>query len=217
MYSQNKYFERLSYDQKELVILKKGMKLKIPTIEIADSLLAKMARTSIDINIPEFKLRIIEGENTLYTFPIRDGQNRTRFLKEVGRDIDLKTHVGVGVVTKIYKNNYAINPVTNKKFLYTMRDDGKRTMMPLLPWIEPKINGQLLGQLIHPTTNPVTLGKPYSNGCIGVKESDIWRIYYYAPIGTKVTMRYDLSVKSESGDTMVTLKDIYKPKKKQSK
>ena len=81
--------------------------------------------------------------------------------------------------------------------------------MPLEPWLEPKMEGQLWGQLIHPTTTPESMGKAYSNGCMGTRDGDIWRIYYYAPVGTKVTVRYDLTPKN--GDSM-RLKDIYSPK-----
>ena len=37
-------------------------------------------RTVLDINIPEFKLRIVEKGDTIYTFPVRVGQNRKRYL-----------------------------------------------------------------------------------------------------------------------------------------
>jgi L,D-transpeptidase ErfK/SrfK len=79
--------------------------------------------------------------------------------------------------------------------------------MPLIPWIEPKLGGRRTGQLIHPTSNPKSLGKAYSNGCIGTREADAWRIYYHAPLGTRVVVRYDLRV----ADT-IRLKDIYNDK-----
>ncbi len=60
-----------------------------------------------------------------------------------------------------------------KQFFTTKRDDEKRTFMPLIPWIETEINGIRNGQMIHPTTNPKTLGKAYSNGCIRVRETTI--------------------------------------------
>ena len=80
--------------------------------------------------------------------------------------------------------------------------------MPQIPFIETEINGLRNGQLIHPTTNPITLNKAYSNGCIGTKEADAWVIYYYAPIGTGITIRYDLNMVDESGKRHI-LKDIY--------
>ena len=210
-YYRMKLRDSFVYDQKKLVILRKGDILKIPTLEKVDTLKAKMARTSLDINIPEFKLRIIEGNDTIYTFPVRVGQNRTRYLEEVGRDIDLRTLTGTGIIAFVYKKDFFIDPVEGKKFTSTKRDDGNHTLMPLQPWLEPKINGQLRGQLIHPTTNPSSLNKAYSNGCIGTREADIWRIYYYAPVGTKVRIRYDLKVINENGDT-IRLKHIYNPK-----
>lgn len=61
--------------------------------------------------------------------------------------------------------------------------------------------------------NPRTLGKAVSNGCIGLNGSHAWRVYYYAPIGTQVFIRYNLQVKNAQGDTL-TLPDIYaRPKK----
>lgn len=55
--------------------------------------------------------------------------------------------------------------------------------------LEPAIDGIRIGQLIHLTTNLATLGKLSSNGCIGLRESDAWMVYYYAPLGTKVLFR----------------------------
>ena len=81
--------------------------------------------------------------------------------------------------------------------------------MPQIPWIETEIDDVRNGQMIHPTTNTKTLGKISSNGCIGTKESDAWIIYYYAPLGTAITIRYDLEITKVNGDK-VKLKDIYK-------
>jgi lipoprotein-anchoring transpeptidase ErfK/SrfK len=181
----------------------------IPTDSYTSTLQTEIARTRIDINVPEYKLRIIVGNDTMYTYSVRVGQNRDRFLSEAGRERDLRTRVGKGRIVEVRMNSSIIEPTESKKVTTTLRDDGKRTKMPLQPWIETEINGERMGQLIHPTTNPKTLGAAYSNGCIGTKESDIWRIYYYAPIGTPVEVRYDLEVKDETGKTQ-KLKDIYK-------
>ena len=81
--------------------------------------------------------------------------------------------------------------------------------MPVIPWIETEINGIRNGQMIHPTTNPETLGKAYSNGCIGVSESDAWIIYYHAPLNTALQIRYDLIILDEKGEKR-ELEDIYK-------
>jgi L,D-transpeptidase ErfK/SrfK len=77
-----------------------------------------------------------------------------------------------------------------------------------MPWLEPEINGESFGQLIHPTSNQSTLGKAYSNGCIGTGEASMWRIYYYAPVGTKVRISYNLNSKDSVGSA-IKLKDIY--------
>ena len=211
-YYRMKMRDTFVYDQKQLLVLKQGDRLKIPTQAVVDTFNAKIGRTRLDINIPEFKLRVIEGADTIYTFPVRVGQNRTRFLSEVGRETDLRTRVGNGYILNVYKKDYSTDPVKGKKFTTTNRDDERQTLMPLLPWLETKINGQRFGQLIHPTTNPASLWRAYSNGCMGVREADIWRIYYYAPVGTKVNIRYNLMVREENGDTL-QLKDIYNPKR----
>jgi L,D-transpeptidase ErfK/SrfK len=195
------------FDQKKLIVLKQGDTLFIPSEILANSIIAQQQNTWIDINIPEFKLRIVEGSDTLFTLPIRVGQNRERYLASVGKVISLRTKTGVGTITGYYFKDFFHNPVDNKKFTQTLRDDNFRTMMPLLPWLEPTINGECWGQLIHATTNENTLGKAYSNGCMGTREGDIWRVYYYAPIGTKVVIRYNRQLIG-NGDT-VLLKHIY--------
>ena len=67
--------------------------------------------------------------------------------------------------------------------------------------------------MIHPTTNPAKLGKAYSNGSLGTNEVDVWIIYYYAPINTKINIRYNLNVKDANGVNHVLI-DIYNYVKK---
>ena len=196
------------YDLDAPVVLRRGDRLRIPDSLFAQQLLAARSQTFLDLNIPEFKLRIYEGDCLLHTFPVRVGQNRSRYLAMAGREVDMRTRTGSGQIVRINRNPRFINPKDNKVYESTLRDDGRRTGLPSVPWIEPELNGQRHGQLIHPTTNPVTLGKAYSNGCIGTKEGDMWRIYYHAPLGTKVTFRYQLEVLTENGDT-VLLPHIY--------
>ena len=196
------------FDQKQLIALRRGTMLNIPSLAAVNKLKVKMAITRLDVNIPEYKLRIIEGSDTLYTCPIRVGQVKMQFIPEAGRELDLRTRTGTGFLANIHKKDYSFDPVTGKKYTGTQRDDKRFTMMPLLPWLEPRINGELRGQWIHPTTNPRSLGQAYSNGCMGTAEADIWRVYYYAPLSTKVVIRYDINVKNEKGE-MVILKDVY--------
>lgn len=196
------------FDQRKMVVLKPGDTLRLPGPQTAAALSAKMNNTRLDINIPAFRLRIVEGDSTLYDFPCRVGKNTEKFLAVTGHEVDLRTRTGTGEIIRINRAPVFTDPVTGERFKFTKRDDRKKTRMPIIPWLEPAIEGQRYGQMIHPTTNPRTLGRPASNGCIGLKEADAWRVYYYAPIGTKVVVRYDLMEINQSGDTL-RFKDIY--------
>ncbi|MBL7776276.1 MAG: L,D-transpeptidase [Saprospiraceae bacterium] len=197
------------FDQRLLPVLHAGDTIFFPDSSSAAALQQRIDSTSIDINIPEFTLRILEGSDTLECMTIRVGQNKKRFQQVLGRVQDLRTQPGVGKIVRINRSpSLFVDPHTGRKFEYTKRDDGQTTRMPLIPWLEPEINGIRLGQMIHPTTNPETLGRAYSNGCIGCTEGEAWRVYYYAPVGTKVVVRYDLLLISPKGDS-IRLPDIY--------
>ncbi|TLP77291.1 L,D-transpeptidase [Maribacter sp. ACAM166] len=196
------------YNQRQMIVLPKGSHLIIPDSLSACTILENFANTEIDINIPEFKLRIYQDSILLYTFPVRVGQHRERYLKFGDRITDLRTKIGKGSIVKHVKYPDFYNPVNGAQFYVTKRDDGKTTMMPQIPWIETEINNIRNGQMIHPTTNPKTLGKAYSNGCIGIGEADAWTIYYHTPLGTKITLRYDLEVYDE-GVVLSILRDVY--------
>ncbi|WP_053976137.1 L,D-transpeptidase [Mangrovimonas xylaniphaga] len=197
------------YDQKKMIALPKGNTLKVPDSLTAKGLLTAFQNTRIDVNIPEFKLRIYEGESELYEFPVRVGRHETKYLKMSDKIEDLRTKTGEGHIVAHNKHPRYVNPATNHEYFVTRRDDNKVTKLPLIPFTETELDGQKYGQMIHPTTNPVTLGKAYSNGCIGTRESDAWIVYYYTPIGTQIQVRYDLKVVNKEGDTLI-LKDIYK-------
>jgi L,D-transpeptidase ErfK/SrfK len=196
------------YDQKELIILKAGDSIELPGAEKANSLMRSFERTWIDINIPEYRLRIFQDSVELYSFPVRVGQNRKKYLAMGGRITDLRTKTGLGRIIRHERDPDYYNPTNGRRFYVTRRDNDSVTLMPQIPWIETEINGVRNGQMIHPTTNPETLGKAYSNGCIGTKEGDGWIIYYYAPLDTPIRIRYQLSVKNFRGET-IELKDIY--------
>ncbi|MEZ4416651.1 MAG: L,D-transpeptidase [Gemmatimonadota bacterium] len=196
-----------SPDPQALLALRAGDTLALPTVAQADSLRAVMAATVIDVNIPEFRLRILESDRERFSFPVRIGQDRTRYLEMAGREVDLRTLPGSGRIVRIEKSPVFRNPVDNHRYDVTRRDDGQVTGLPRIPWLEPELDGRRMGQLIHPTTNLETLGKAYSNGCIGVSEAAMWRIYYHAPLGTRVVVRYDLEVPGPDGPRR--LPDIY--------
>ena len=197
------------YDQRKMIVIKPKDSILIPDPLEAYSIIEAFGKTRIDINLPEYKLRIYEDSMLLATYSIRIGQNKQKYLKMGDRLTDLKTKQGNGQIIGYRKNPDFYNPETGKQFFVTRRDDGKTTLMPQIPWIVTEINGIKNGQLIHPTTNPKSLGKAYSNGCIGVKESDAWLIYYQCPIGTEINIRYDLNVVDDNG-TELLLEDIYK-------
>jgi L,D-transpeptidase ErfK/SrfK len=196
------------YDQKKMIALPKGVSITIPDAAVANKILNAFQNTVLDINIPEFKLRIYENSKVLYEFSIRVGRNEKKYLEMSGRIQDLRTKTGEGFIVNHNRNPRYVNPVNNHEYFVTKRDDDKVTKLPQIPFIEAEINGKRYGQLIHPTTNPVTLGKAYSNGCIGTNEEDAWVIYYYAPINTKITIRYNLKISDGNGGK-VTLEDIY--------
>ncbi|MBK6931620.1 MAG: L,D-transpeptidase [Saprospirales bacterium] len=213
------YYRRIDrgdfvYDQRKLVVLHQGDTLRIPDSLYAAQLQNQINETWIDINIPAFSLRVVEGaSDTIYSFKVRVGQNKKRYQEAIQRVADLRTQTGAGRIFRINRTPSRFeDPHTGKLLKRTKRDDGRTTRMPMIPWLEPEIGGRRPGQMIHPTTNPETLGKAYSNGCIGCSESDAWRLYYYAPVGTRVVIRYDLQVVSPRGDT-ITLPDIYRRKR----
>ena len=211
--SQTDYYKMMAkdsfvYDQKELIVLKKGSKILIPDSIAVSNLLTIFDNTYIDINIPEFKLRVLEDSREILKFPVRVGRNEKKYLKMGDRITDLKTIQGIGKIVKHVKNPDYYNPVNGHRYYLTKRDDNKITKLPQVPFLETEINGVRNGQLIHPTTNPETLSKAYSNGCVGIGEGDAWELYYYAPINTKVVIRYNLKSVDSKGDTL-TFKNIY--------
>lgn len=209
------YYYRLSkgecvYDQPGMKVLRPGDTLYLPGVQSATVLLEKMKRTWLDINIPAFELRVMENDSVLFRIPVRVGKNQRKFLEMARHSVDLRTRTGAGEIIRVNREPAFYDPVTGKQFYYTRRDDHKTTLMPKIPWLEPAIGGRRLGQMIHPTTNPRTLGKAASNGCIGISEADGWRVFAYAPLGTRVVIRYDLeSIDPVSGDTL-HFPDIYR-------
>jgi len=196
-------------DMRKIELFHPGDRIGIPGREQSIQIQDKLDSVWLDINVPEFRLRIKRKDTTLYTLPIRVGQNKMRYLETAKRIVSLQTDLGEGRILKANKDLYFVNPVDGKQFATTKRDDGYITEMPIIPWLETEIEGLRNGDMIHPTTNLNTLNKAYSNGCIGLRESDAWIVYYYAPPGTKVTIRYDLNSSNERGEKIV-LKDIYK-------
>ncbi|WP_299160182.1 L,D-transpeptidase [uncultured Eudoraea sp.] len=196
------------YDQRKLFVLRPSDSIMIPDSLSAAYVMDAFKKTYLDVNIPEFKLRIYQDTSLLYTFSVRVGKNAKKYLAMGDKITDLRTITGKGKIIRLVRNPEFYNPVTLKRFYLTKRDDDKTTLMPQIPWIETEINGIRNGQMIHPTTNPKTLGNASSNGCIGTRESDAWIIYYYAPPDTAISIRYDLEFESELSDKAKP-RDIY--------
>ncbi|MBX2871021.1 MAG: L,D-transpeptidase [Saprospiraceae bacterium] len=199
------------YDNRLLPILNFGDTLFIPDSLMTLQLCDDRDQTVIDVNIPEYKLRIKERGIVKHSMQVRVGRNERKYLALAGREVDLRTATGVGYIYRIERDPIFINPSNGKRYYTTKRDDGQRTRMPQIPWLEPILDDIRYGHLIHPTSNPKTLGKAYSNGCIGLGEADSWLLYYHAPVGTKVVFRYDVEVLDEKQDT-VRLRNIYRRK-----
>lgn len=195
-------------DSQALIALKEGQMIFIPDSLQTQEIKTQLSKTHLEMNIPEFSLQIIQDEKELYSFPVRVGKNNTRYLAMAGREVDMRTKPGEGEIVRVNKNPAFINPQNNKRYYTTQRDDGNRTSLPAIPWLEPAIDGVRIGQLIHPTTNLETLGKAVSNGCIGLREADAWIVYYYAPLGTRVHFKYELEGKNEKGET-IKFENIY--------
>lgn len=195
-------------DPKELTIFRPGDFLVIPDSAAVDSLNQVFQQTYLDLNIPEFTIRVMLNGNVVDSFTARVGRNERKYLAMAGRVVDLRTHSGTGEIVQYSKDPVFINPADNHLYHVTHRDDGVLTGLPNIPWLVPEINGVRYGQLIHPTTNIETLGKAYSNGCIGISEASAWRLYYYVPLGTPIIIRYDLNIVDENGDTL-QLENIY--------
>ena len=189
-------------------IFRPGDKILIPDSTQRKKIDADLSNTQIDVNLPEYKLEIKQYDQPIRSMSIRIGQLRKRYLAMANNTVNLKTRAGHGYIGRVNRKPIFINPANNKVYKGTRRDDGVYTDLPPIPWLEPIIDGMQYGQLIHPTTNLRTLGKKSSNGCIGVRESDGWFIYYHAPLGSKVTIRYDRRIVDSQGDTIL-LPDVY--------
>ena len=198
-------------NQKEQVALHAGVALRIPTQAATDSIRQMLRTIIINVNIPEYTLRIMMADTVLHECAVRVGKNERKYLALANHEVNLRTPIGEGSISRIERNPLYINPVDGKRYKRTRRDDGRYTQLPRIPFLEPEINRIRSGALIHPTTNLSTLGKAVSNGCVGLSEADAWLVYYYAPLGTSVRFRYDLEVLDKAGKTIL-LRDIYDQK-----
>jgi len=208
-YYQQKAHGRFIYDLSQQIIFHQGDRIEIPDSISVARIIEKLKSTRIDLNIPEFRLRVIQEKDTVLSFPVRVGRNAEEYIEFVGRTVNLRTPRGTGEIVNVLRTPVLYNLKTGEKYEQTKRDDGRYTLMPVIPSLEPMINGMRYGNMFHATTNINTLGKAYSHGCIGMSEADAWSLYYHAPVGTRINFRYDLNIINAKGDT-IQLRNIYK-------
>ena len=90
-----------NYDQTAIVILHKGDSIAIPDSAYAANINSKLASTIIDVNIPEFTLRLYQMNDTLLSGPVRVGRDAKKYIYVIDRTIDLKTPIGEGKIIRI--------------------------------------------------------------------------------------------------------------------
>lgn len=195
----NRFIDNLD----EEIILRPGDRLMLPDSSDCLTIGQSLLSTRLILNIPEFRLRILRDKDTILSCPVRVGRNEQVFLEAIGRTVDLRTPVGTGMIIGVFRRPTSINLKTGQVYRQTRRDDGRITRMPAIPSMEPEINGQRNGKMIHAITNPITLGTAFSHGCVGVSEADMWTIYCSMPVGAAVEFRYELYSGSKQ------FKDIY--------
>jgi L,D-transpeptidase ErfK/SrfK len=198
----------LILNQQDCLVIHSGQQLSVPDSNQLLRIRLFLKQIRLDVNVPEYTLRIWCGDSLIHRCIVRVGRNERKFLALAGREVDLKTPIGKGRIVRIERDPLYINPVNGERYYRTRRDDGRYTMLPRIPFLEPEINGIRSGALLHPTTNKSTLGKAISNGCIGMSEADAWTLYYHAPLGTPIEFRYDLNVIDENGNSK-KLDNIY--------
>jgi len=208
-YYQQKAHGRFIYDLSQQIIFHTGDSIIIPDSISVAPIMERLKSTRIDLNIPEFRLRVIREKDTVLSFPVRVGRNAEEYIEFVGRTVNLRTPRGTGEIVNVLRTPVLYDLKTGEKYEQTKRDDGRYTLMPVIPSLEPMINGMRYGNMFHATTNIKTLGKAYSHGCIGMSEADAWSLYYHAPVGTRINFRYDLNIINAKGDT-IKLRNIYK-------
>ncbi len=196
------------FDQREMTILFPSDQILIPNDSLRQVISCMLNSIVLDINIPEFSLRILENDSIHHEIPIRVGKKGRKYLPYLDKEIQMETVTGSGVLVHINKTPEFLKFSSGEKITHTRRDDGQLTLMPQVPAFEPSIAGRRLGQLIHATTNPNTLGKAVSHGCIGTSEANAWVIYFYSMVGTPIEIRYDLQGFDELGNP-IQLEDIY--------
>ncbi len=78
------------YNQKKMIALPKGNSIVIPDSIQAKKIQVAFEKTVIDINIPEYKLRINEDSTLLFEFPIRVGRDEKKVYGNVWANTGFK-------------------------------------------------------------------------------------------------------------------------------
>ena len=80
-YYRMKAKDSLVYDQKEMIVFKAGSILEVPAFAKAEKIISLLEKTYIDINIPEYALRIYEDSLLQHQFTVRVGEMRKNILR----------------------------------------------------------------------------------------------------------------------------------------
>src|SRR5690554_2549259 len=78
-------------DSQSLLALTKNQVLVIPDSIQTQNIKAQLCNTSLELNIPEFRLRIIQNEKEIYKFPVRVGQTGKRYMAMAKATVDMRT------------------------------------------------------------------------------------------------------------------------------
>ncbi len=149
---------------------------------------AQAAEITVQVNIPECKMRVNYDDHLLYEAPVGIGRS------------DSQTPIG----------NFTI---INKVIDPTWYPEGRE---PILPGPNNPIGKYWLGLSkkgygLHGNINSSSIGNPVSSGCVRMDNEDVEILFYLVDIGTKVEIVYQtlFLMEDENGPKLGLIPDIY--------